>query len=536
MMKVRLLTLYIICLTCNLLTAQTVQWSVKPTYSSLEEYVGKLYKYRENGKVGLVDISGKVLVEAKYDSITRFTDYHALAFDFQNSNLLLRGIINQNDLRLTDISDDYYLSKDLLFFSEGKLIVSNRNREFGYMLTDGTLLTECKYEKAFPFYHKRALTHEKDKKGNIKVIYIDENGEDYVTSLQREGFLFRPDCTSFNEDGVALVRYQKGKNGMKYAEMTVNGKKIREFNNRDSATNRYVKRKLDFVETSDLLPVPVKSTILTMKDKHGLLGFCMEGNDKFCIPAQFSEAYPFKDGYARVKKGGYYGILKLVPDVLFEGSFLQNKIEVINGRADSLKYNFKLPQQLHKANWRMEIEDSFGIVKTVLNNNNASGKIQIAFKSNLNKAKEQNYKILLYADELLLWEDNEKVTFNYLYSNIIEVEIPVVDDINDKHTCDKNGYYNVNESGELNIYTQIKNKSSEDIKVQVIIGAKYRNTSENLSVKPDHLGEITIKANTTKVFRASVENITKEGELEIYVKTSNKGEKRINIIKVKPLI
>ena len=86
MMKVRLLTLYIICLTCNLLTAQTVQWSVKPTYSSLEEYVGKLYKYRENGKVGLVDISGKVLVEAKYDSITPFIDYHALALDFQGGN------------------------------------------------------------------------------------------------------------------------------------------------------------------------------------------------------------------------------------------------------------------------------------------------------------------------------------------------------------------------------------------------------------------------------------------------------------------
>ena len=51
--------------------AQTVTWSIPPTYDLLEEY-GTLYKIREHGKVGLVDMTGKSIITAQYDSITPF--------------------------------------------------------------------------------------------------------------------------------------------------------------------------------------------------------------------------------------------------------------------------------------------------------------------------------------------------------------------------------------------------------------------------------------------------------------------------------
>ena len=68
-----------------------------------------------------------------------------------------------------------------------------------------------------------------------------------------------------------------------------------------------------------------------------LFGFQVKGNDDWCVPAQFSEAYSFKEGYARVKKDGKYGVLKLISDVSFDGSLLQNRIKVIHGKSDSLK-------------------------------------------------------------------------------------------------------------------------------------------------------------------------------------------------------
>lgn len=43
---------------CCLTQAQTALWSTHPQYDSLEEY-GNLYKIREQGKVGLADITGK---------------------------------------------------------------------------------------------------------------------------------------------------------------------------------------------------------------------------------------------------------------------------------------------------------------------------------------------------------------------------------------------------------------------------------------------------------------------------------------------
>ena len=54
---------------CNLLAtyAQTVTWSIPPTYPTLEEY-GDVYKVREHGKVGLVSRSGTALEKASLAS------------------------------------------------------------------------------------------------------------------------------------------------------------------------------------------------------------------------------------------------------------------------------------------------------------------------------------------------------------------------------------------------------------------------------------------------------------------------------------
>lgn len=517
-MRIKLLTLYIICLTCNLLPAQTVQWSVKPTYSSLEEYVGKLYKYRENGKVGLVDISGKVLVEAKYDSITPFIDYHALALDFQNGNYMLKGIINQNNLKLNEVPSGYFLSNDYPFFSEGKLVVYDINHKYGYLLTDGRLFVKCEYDNARPYYNSRALVL----KDSERAVYLDENGNKLSTELQEGGTIFDYEyCTSFNEEGFARV-------GISNSEIDKvidkSGKTIKKI----KPKNYKIRKDGDCIYTEDLLPSPLEDNVFPVKDENGFFGFKIKDEVVLCVPTQFQEAFSFKDGFAKVKKNGKYGVLKLLPNVSFDGNLLQNEVNVINGKVDSLVYALKLSQQLDVSDWTLSLEKASGFSQAYSLKNNTNGKIQIAFKPNLqNKELEQAYHISLFRDDILLWKDYEKATFKYSNPSSISINKPIVKGRMPRN----NGYFRANESDELEILTKINNESSEDVEIQVEVGARYKGSSEDLPVNPRQRTMI-LKANSSFDVEVTIGKIEKKGELEIYVKLPNKRMKRVNIIKV----
>ena len=516
-MKFRLLALYIICLICNLLTAQTIQWSVKPTYSSLEEYVGKLYKYRENGKVGLVDISGKVLVEAKYDSITRFIDYHALAY----SNGMLKGIINQNNLKLVEIPDGYFPSKDYPFFSEGKLVVYDTSHKYGYMQTDGILFMKCEFLEAFPFYHGRALVY-KDKS---TAEYLKDNGDVLNTQLEVEEYctLLPGYCSAFNEDGLALIKGKPGSSAAKDMVIDVWGKKV----NKVKPKN-YEERVSFAVETSHLFPLPSASNVLPVEG-NGLFGFKVEGQDTLCVPVQFTEAYPFREGYAKVKHNGKYGILKLVPDASFRGKGVDTKQEVLNGKVDSLIYLLEIPQMLYGFKWDLKVKDELGVLQSY-SIKDIGGGIRIAFKPDIrNKEKIKNYDLSFYVDELLLWEDKEIVTFEYISRSCISISVP---EVVEGYESDRNGCYLADEYRKLKVSSLIKNDSNEDVWVHVVLGAKYAGTRNDLSVKKE---KFRLGANTVYKFYLDIENINKECELDIYIQLLDNGIKKNKRIKVKPI-
>lgn len=519
-MRIKLLTLYIICLTCNLLTAQTVQWSVKPTYSSLEEYVGKLYKYRENGKVGLVDISGKVLVEAKYDSITPFIDYHALALDFQDGNYMLKGIINQNNLKLVEIPDGYFPSKDYPFFSEGKLVVYDTSRKYGYLLTDGSLLKKCEFYEAFPFYHNRALVY----KDSSTAEYLKDNGDVLNTQLEVEEYctLLPGHCSAFNEEGMALIKGKPGFNAAKDMVIDVWGKKV----NKVKPKN-YEERTSFAAETSHLMSLPSVSGVLPV-ERNGLYGFRNEGTDSLCVPTQFSEAYPFKEGYARVKYNGKYGVLKLIQDVSFQGAIMEEKQEVLNDKADSLIYVLELPHSLNDLNWNLSLKDELGVSQPYSLNNMMDDGMRIAFKPDLkNKEKVKNYVLSLYIDELLLWKDKETVTFEYLYRSSISVSIP---EVVESYNSDDEGCFWADEYRKLEVFSLIENKSNEDIWIQVVMGATDRETQSDLSVERER---IKLKANSVYKFNLDIENINKVCDLDIYIQLPDNKIKKSKKIKVK---
>ena len=117
-----ILILFVIVFFHFYINAQTVTWSTPPTYDSLEEY-GTLYKIREHGKVGLADKTGKSIITAQYDSITPFYNYLALALMYESGKYAVKGIIDQQDFQISEVTGQYYITEKYPFFSEGKLVV-----------------------------------------------------------------------------------------------------------------------------------------------------------------------------------------------------------------------------------------------------------------------------------------------------------------------------------------------------------------------------------------------------------------------------
>ena len=525
-MRIKLLTIYIISLTCNLLTAQTVQWSVKPTYSSLEEYVGKLYKYRENGKVGLVDISGKVLVEAKYDSITPFIDYHALALEFQGGNYMLKGIINQYSLKLVEVPQGYFPWKENddehYSFSEGKLVVYDTNRKYGYLQADGSFFIDCKFYRAYPFYHGRALVY----KDRSSAEYLKDDGTPLNTQLEEEYYctLLPGRCSAFNEDGLARIK-GLSELGTKDMIIDVNGKKVAKIKQ-----NNFKERESFFDETSGVLEVPVASHVLPIEEG-GLYGFRVEGSDTLCVPAQFTEAFPFKEGYAKVRQNDKYGILKWMSNVSFEGKLLQQTMEVLNGKVDSLTYLLNLPRQFIKKDWELIMKDELGLPQSHSIKKNVNGSNLITILPNVkDKKKEAEYSLSLYVDGLLLWQDFVEVSFTYRYQNNVFASVPKVAE---GYNTDGDGSYLADQYDKLEVSSLIENKSDEDIWTLVVMGAKDKSTQKVLCEKEE---KIKIKANSAYKYVLEIENIKQKYELDVYIHLPEKNIRVNKLIKVKHIL
>lgn len=300
--------------------SQTVSWATPPVYESLEEYTGDLYKIREHGKVGLADISGKILVSADYDSITPFNEFLALALEYAGGKYAVKGIINQHNYSIIQIPEKYYVTDKYPFFSEGKLVVYDANNKYGYLQADGSLFKSCQYIKTYPFYSGLACIHKKEN----EVAYLQSTGNELTTELENDGYILLTG-SSFNEEGEAYVQGKAV--GVKRYIIDTKGRIVREAKFSGKKLKNYEYRKpFSFSANQD---TSTSSDGVNAFSEGGKYGF--SSNNHNVLPPQFSEAGDFRGGYAKVKMNGKWGILKLHPGS-FSGRLNKDIAKVENGR------------------------------------------------------------------------------------------------------------------------------------------------------------------------------------------------------------
>lgn len=183
-----------------------------------------LYLYKKDGKVGLINGKGEIMLDANYSHIGNFKEGKAAVTitvraknNYHNILNTKLGYINEEGevvipLKFQHIPDEI---KD---FSEGMAVIKINNK-YGYINSDGKIVIQPKYSRAFPFsegyavvefngdYSNRALI---DKNGKVIFRFL-ERYQVQVDSLVKRILLTNP-IPQLSEDKIAVHRYDsKGK-------------------------------------------------------------------------------------------------------------------------------------------------------------------------------------------------------------------------------------------------------------------------------------------------------------------------------------
>lgn len=454
-------------------SAKTVSWAILPKYDKLSRYNSDIFVFQQNGKWGMVKPGNIEILPASYDFITPFVNGLALAGVKEGSQYLLQDIISE----LGDVStlhEKLYLPSSNQYFSEGKLVVSNRNGKFGYVNPSGQVIIKCQFDKALPFKEGWAPV----KQGN----YFKYINETYDRNPSRSilvvdfhyGEMTLASCFS---NGKAAIAYNKD-----FSLIGINGQKIRKLNENEfkqtyKSNNSSPKENVGFVSSKSY----------TEYIENGLYGLKLE--DELIVKPQFN-FFPaqFSDGYIIADKNNKQGLL-----VVTDGSYTFD-IKALSGSKSELKVdrkgniegvnlNFSIPSAGNALKLKVDCGD--GQMRDVTSLMAVNGTNVNAYITPVSAQNSENCKInaLLENDGIIVVEASNNFSLSYPVK--LRVSQP-------KAVSPK-----ADENDNVTIYSDIYNDSNKAVTVKVTLSAK-QTVSYSYTIGPHDRVRISVTEKITK--------------------------------------
>lgn len=459
------------------LSAQTVKWLTKPDYDTISYYDKDIFKCSKNGKIQLIDISGKLLLPSEADSVTDYTEGFALVLDRKGTDVRIKGYLAEESHDFIEVSGNFFATF-YSHFSEGLLAVADEKGNQGYLNTKGVISIPCTFKKTRPFVQGWACVESK-KDGTV---FIDKEGS-YMIVQFHYGHLSIG--TNFNEKGEALVGYTKnGQND--FAVINTNGRTIKSYTNRKGKPYR----DYDFAFNEgvpDIIPTrndaPAFDSIVSVFLSDDLYGY-NKNDHNIIVPAQFSHASLFADDCAIVALNDNYGIITLV-----EGSFSSNiensDILIRSNKTTEFHYTLHIPESLNPKLIQVSFDNGDGNLKPIQLEQNT-----YTFTPNVDKnAKKCTIMVEIGMEGLLLWEEAIIKKVNRAPTATLDFSTP-------SKVTEYAGSDN-----HLKVKTIVTNKSDTPQKVQVTFSSPmFQKGSKNGLVSDLSTQEATLSAGEKKEF------------------------------------
>lgn len=436
--------------------ATTAKWLVQPEYDSIGYYSSDIFKCFKNGKIQLIDLTGKPLLPVEADSITDYAEGFALVLDRKGKALQIKGFLSEDSHDFLEVSGTYYATF-YSHFSENYLVVADEKGKQGYLNTWGEVALPCQYKEACPFLQGWAsVESEKDGAG-----YINKQGTYMIVDFHYGQLSLG---TNFNKKGEALVGYTK-KGQSDFAVINTNGKVVRKYRNRKGKPFR--EYDAAFSETGEQF-VPKHNSTPTFHPgfsvfaSDGMFGYA-DANQDPIVPAQFSYAGKVADNCAIVALSRLYGIITLI-DGNFSSVMEKAEIAIQGNKANELQYALSIPMSMDNESIQIMFDHGDGIMRPIELNHGV-----YVFKPVVgNNATECTLRAQVTANGMLLWEEtlHKKVK----RASIVNVSFDAPTKLREYADADNN----------LTVSTTVRNTSDSPVTVSVSFSdPAFRDGSRN---------------------------------------------------------
>lgn len=383
---------------------QVVRWAIRPEYSSIEQISADLYRAKKNGKVGLLRASGGQVVPITADSITNFVNGEALVLVISNGKYRIKTIVHSNG-QMSDVGVECYTSR-YSYFNDDLMMVTDKKGKIGYIDIYGHKIIDFKYKIAHPFSEGFAMVSTKRKidfprqmkdiasmSDKSKVFYIDHRGSELVLPKEMGDISFG---STFN-GGVAVVKAKDG-----FYNINRNGEVQPE---REEAllhknlNNIY--QLVDFVDEPSSIYMPVVDPDSpSIYYSNGLVGYMLD--DEAITPPIFKGSSLFSNNHAVVvSANGGVGMVSFIDKPVEFGYRYtredENQVEVtyVASVPDEFEYSVISLDFIPESNSK---EKPFSLSPS--RTEKKGDEIAFVFST---QCKRENYRVLLYADEIPIY-------------------------------------------------------------------------------------------------------------------------------------
>lgn len=405
------LTIFLFLATFSCL-AQSVVWEMEPSnsYNQLE-YIGfdMFQTTGQNGKKGVINPKGSMIVEDVCDEISPFYENYALLLvNNKNKVQVIGNLSTDGKCKIFSQNHVYYTLQGQAFYSCGMLTVEDGRGNKGYIDVEGNPVigfgNGTEFSKIKPFSEGYAAVFDKNK----QYMLIDKSGK-------KEQFSFPnvvtriPNGTNVYQGKVFVIDTQN-----EFYSYDVYSKKTCVKERPKTITPDYLFRFSG--KGTDVPYTSISAANPNIQLQESEKGYGYKHNNKVLLPGQFDQASSFIDNLAIVTIDNKYGILRFYP----EGStpfavetVSPSTIDYTAGKSVVCKFKISAPISYNVSTLSVTVDDSKA---TCLDNNIFS------FKYNPSSSGKQSVTVKISDKGLLLLSSPLEYIFNEAKPQVVSEE------------------------------------------------------------------------------------------------------------------
>lgn len=486
-MKNRILIIAILLLAIYKSTSgQTVIWEVSlQSCTSLKEIAPNLYEIVKDGKAGVIDCKGEIIVPIENSEITGFHDGVALLLSGNKINGLL-----SSDGRYSKFEEDYYTLEGQEFFSDGYVTAMNKKKARGFIDFDGNPMGfDKKYTKIKPFTEGYAAVFLGNQYSLINKNLTPVKITIGVGTITRGTNMYNGTAIVWDSKGRAYeVTSSSTTENTKFEDkdFKIKGDSYDYLHRLICITNQSTSVRWNKIEKSDIMMSPHKNDA-------GKYGY------ENIIPCQFDEAEPFHNNLAIVKKDSQWGVLRFIPeDAPFELQQHKERYLYKEGEETNCTLRFiSIPRkwQNQKLSYLIrDLQTNIDVADGTIINGEFNFKVPP-------KEEKNTYAVLVHSNNLQLLAYDISLDFKKFRDFTANINV-----INPKRA-------NKNDQCEVKIILENPNDESKEAEITISGSTSLKSKKTKITLKAHGSQEIKTWFNVPQELRDQIIEIREDGKL-----------------------